>query len=568
MGYGIPNKLKRVFTNCKKFVYISGIQTVRILKRTKRRMVRFFEPVAHFRKRVYQKFFARRFRAYALEAARVREGFQIAGRRLVEAGKKGVGHGAAEVFKIAYSGVRRHKNVFAAVFHVAAPVAAIAVLAVTIQFWSSQNYGLALEYEGQQIGYIQNESVLGQATEMVSQRIVGEVKAADISATPTFSLSVVDSEKYATASNVCDKIIEASNDVVEEASGLYIDNEFIGAVKSGTDLKFILQSILNQNRTDDTTLDVEFAQDVQVVRGYYPADSIVPSQDMQAKLSAQEEADQYYTVQDGDAPLSIAAKFDMPYLQLKQLNAERDLDHSALKTGDQLKVVSAKNFLSVRLVREETYTVSIPYDTVKQKSSQLYIGSSKVAQAGKAGVEERVDKVTYVDNIEVDRENVSSVTLEVPVDQKVLVGTKQKQQIYTWSGGNTTGSTQASSGQYMWPVPASRRLSRVYGYYYGSLHGAIDIVAPRGSAVLAADAGVVVQSGWHYGYGWCILIRHDNGQETFYAHCSSLNVSAGTRVAKGALIAAVGNTGSWSRGNHLHFEVHVNGIKVDPRRYL
>ena len=64
-----------------------------------------------------------------------------------------------------------------------------------------------------------------------------------------------------------------------------------------------------------------------------------------------------------------------------------------------------------------------------------------------------------------------------------------------------------------------------------------------------------------------MVIKHDNGQETLYGHCSKLNVSVGENVYKGQVIAAVGNTGR-STGAHLHFEIHVGGQAVDPWNYI
>ena len=96
----------------------------------------------------------------------------------------------------------------------------------------------------------------------------------------------------------------------------------------------------------------------------------------------------------------------------------------------------------------------------------------------------------------------------------------------------------------------------------------MDIQAPAGSAIVATASGTVTSAGWDNGYGYNITIKHDDGTSSFYAHCLRLYVSAGTRVAQGQTIAAVGNTGSWSRGNHLHFSLIINGVYVNPRPYL
>lgn len=100
------------------------------------------------------------------------------------------------------------------------------------------------------------------------------------------------------------------------------------------------------------------------------------------------------------------------------------------------------------------------------------------------------------------------------------------------------------------------------GYY----HKGIDLAANIGTKIGAALDGVVKFSGYNGGYGNVVMLDHDGGMETVYAHCSSLNVSAGEHVSKGDVIAEVGNTGD-STGPHLHFEIRVNGSPIDPLTY-
>lgn len=99
------------------------------------------------------------------------------------------------------------------------------------------------------------------------------------------------------------------------------------------------------------------------------------------------------------------------------------------------------------------------------------------------------------------------------------------------------------------------------------MHTGIDIAAPRGQAIVAAESGTVIFSGWLGGYGNTVIIAHDDRVSTVYAHCSRLAVSAGQDVQRGQTIAAVGDTGI-ATGPHLHFEVRVNGSPVDPLGWL
>ncbi len=98
-------------------------------------------------------------------------------------------------------------------------------------------------------------------------------------------------------------------------------------------------------------------------------------------------------------------------------------------------------------------------------------------------------------------------------------------------------------------------------------HSGVDMGAPGGTPIHAAGSGRVVYSGWKRGYGYTVTIDHGSGLATLYAHCSSLLVTVGETVSRGQVIARVGSTGL-STGNHLHFEVRINGDPVDPVPYL
>jgi murein DD-endopeptidase MepM/ murein hydrolase activator NlpD len=127
------------------------------------------------------------------------------------------------------------------------------------------------------------------------------------------------------------------------------------------------------------------------------------------------------------------------------------------------------------------------------------------------------------------------------------------------------------SGQLLWP--ANGPVTSPFGYrthpIFGDtrLHSGIDIGAPYGAPVIAADGGTVVFAGVMSGYGNAIVVDHGGGLATTYNHLSALGVSDDQRVGRGQYIAAVGCTG-YCTGPHLHFEVRVNGTPVDPMPYL
>ena len=133
--------------------------------------------------------------------------------------------------------------------------------------------------------------------------------------------------------------------------------------------------------------------------------------------------------------------------------------------------------------------------------------------------------------------------------------------------------TSKAPGAYSWPCPSSRTITSNYGYRIHpisgvkKLHAGIDIGAGYGAAVTASAGGTVIMSQYYGGYGNCIIIDHGGGVSTLYGHMSSLVAKKGQTVSAGQTIGKVGSTGN-STGNHLHFEVRVNGSTVNPRNYV
>ena len=135
------------------------------------------------------------------------------------------------------------------------------------------------------------------------------------------------------------------------------------------------------------------------------------------------------------------------------------------------------------------------------------------------------------------------------------------------------GGAIVGTGSFIWPSASSTYVTSAFGPRTHPLTGeynnhlGIDISAGANTDVLAADGGTVITAGWHWSYGNYIEIDHGNGYTTLYAHNNSLLVSVGNTVEQGQRIALVGSTGS-SDGNHIHFEVKLNGSRVDPLHFF
>ena len=130
-----------------------------------------------------------------------------------------------------------------------------------------------------------------------------------------------------------------------------------------------------------------------------------------------------------------------------------------------------------------------------------------------------------------------------------------------------------SESGFLWPLPGRYNLSSLFGSRKHPItgkannHTGIDIPASSGTSILAAKSGVVTTSTYNNSYGNYVVVSHSDGTSTLYAHMVRRNCSKGDTVSQGQVIGYVGTTGS-STGTHLHFEVRVNGSRVDPINYF
>ncbi|MCT4643066.1 MAG: M23 family metallopeptidase [Bacteriovoracaceae bacterium] len=119
------------------------------------------------------------------------------------------------------------------------------------------------------------------------------------------------------------------------------------------------------------------------------------------------------------------------------------------------------------------------------------------------------------------------------------------------------------TGMFIWPVPATKKISSYFGLRKGRHHDGIDIPSTTGSHIIATHKGKVSFSGWMRGYGKIIVLEHPGKYHTVYAHNSKNFVKKGQKVTQGQVIAKIGNTGR-STGPHLHFEIRKNNQVINP----
>jgi len=436
----------------------------------------------------------------------------------------------------------------------AAPFAALFLLTLTINYFNNLTFALSVEYDGKFIGYVNSESDFDAAKETAHQRALNEVSFKPIDSTPKFTLCVINSGDITPQDDLVDQmLVQSGNDIVS-ASGFYVDNVFIGATSSPNEVLLILDDMLEAHRTDNNNETVSFVRKIKLTEGWYPSSSLVSTEYIQQKLYGDIAGAEYYTSKYGDSPYRIARMFGLTLTELAAMNPGI-LDW--LGVGEKILISRSEPYMKVKVTRRETYEESTNYGTTNVKDSTLYYGFTKIKSSGKKGVDEVVADVVYIDGVEVSRTEVARTTIKAPVNQVVAVGTAAP-----YSPGTDVGSYGL-----IWPAN-SHKVNCHYGGYPG--HTGIDISAGGilNAPIYAAQAGKVVSvKRLSYGYGLHVIIDHGGGLRTLYAHCNKVYVKVGDIVSQGQKIAGMGLTG-YTTGLHLHFEIILNGKKLNPYSYI
>ncbi|MFY3792543.1 peptidoglycan DD-metalloendopeptidase family protein [Ureibacillus sp. MALMAid1270] len=287
----------------------------------------------------------------------------------------------------------------------------------------------------------------------------------------------------------------------------------------------------------------------------------VESEVIPSKILTPEEAVQYlqtgtlekelYTVQAGDVLGAIAMNHNLKTAELLELNPDLN-ENSVLQIGQQINVTVEKPLVNVQVVQEKLLNEKIDYQKIVEEDSTMYKGETVTKQQGVQGQKQSSYVITEVNGKVTEKTVTSEVILQKPIDHIVKVGTKV--------------ISSRGTGDFSWPAVGGY-ISSSMGSRWGSYHRGLDIAGPSNYNIKAADNGVVTAAGWDGSYGYRIIINHNNGYKTLYAHLSRIDVKVGQTVPKGSVIGIMGSTGN-STGTHLHFEIHKNGSLVNPLSYF
>ena len=478
--------------------------------------------------------------------------------------EEGTGAAVREGFKLAGKILFGKRGLAVTVFNYALPIVSLVFLFNVVSYANSMTYALKLTINGDFIGYVAEETVFTDAERMVQQRInYLDSTTETVTFTPQYQLEMVGYGSTLTKYQLADKMLASLDAEIEYAYGMYIGSSFYGALVDKTKVEETLEQLLDEYRTDSSNEKVAFESEIRYEPGLYLSDTIVDDDSIIRLITTKKSVAAYYTAVEGDSPIGISNKLGMSIEEIAAMNPDFS-ENAMIYVGDKLLINAEEPFLAVTVTRTEMYEDYVDYTTTYTEDSTRYRGSSIIMQEGVEGVDYVTANISYVNGVEVSRKVLTRITMSEPTEEIIALGTKALPT-------NLDASIQeVPVGMLYWPVGGSdggaiSEMMYGYGGYVG--HDGIDIAAPYGTPVYAADSGRVILSKWYGGYGNCIMIQHDNGMVTVYGHASWLHVSVGEYVTQGQQIADVGSTGR-STGNHLHFEVRINDVCMNPINYL
>lgn len=390
------------------------------------------------------------------------------------------------------------------------------------------------------------------------------------------NVKIIPEQVFSKETNDSETLAKLEKTVVAQTSAfaLMVDNEPIAYLKDANDYEEVIrllklqyvspQELANWNANQQSidnlpTLQsgearishISFKQEVSgVTKKVAPNEIMTPEDAVKFLMTGSIEQDQYL-VQSGDVLGSIAKAHNLTTAELLALNPEITVD-TVLQIGQALNVTIAKPFVTIEVKQEKKITDTIPFEKVVEEDPTMPKGESVTKQQGVEGKKETTYLVTSENGTRTSKIALEEKVIQEPIQQIEIVGTKV--------------IPSRGSGEFTWPAVGGY-ISSNMGQRWGAQHRGIDIARPSNYNILASDNGVVVAAGISGTYGNRIVINHNNGYTTLYAHLSSINVEVGQVVEKGSVIGIMGSTGN-STGTHLHFELEKNGELLNPLSYV
>lgn len=424
--------------------------------------------------------------------------------------------------------------------HLCRDLAALAVLVLMIGsgIFAFTNYfdiGYKVVADGQVIGTVKQKSDYYLALSLANTDIANSYGSHYISSKGvTFEKSILSKNNFSDKTSL-KKQVMSTNEKLAMAYVVKVDGVDLLAAPNEETAQTILDRYKDRYRPENCT-ELKFNNQINIVKKYAPKSM----------------------EKDENTGLDYLVALHMQAATINSMSTNSS--NAVLSDGtdtSQTKTVSLTNqskpSLEVVSVQKTSTEKSVPFtSTVTYNPNKYEDAEPVVTVAGVEGKNKIESTVTRVNSAIVSQVVNQESVISSPVNEVIEKGSKKR-------------PTGVGTGTFSAPVAGT--ITSKYGPRKSGFHTGMDLAIAPGTPVKAADEGKVIFAGYKGNYGNLVIIDHQNGYVTYYAHNSSLNVAVGDIVAKGDVIAAVGSTGN-STGPHCHFEIRINGSTVDPYPYL
>lgn len=387
------------------------------------------------------------------------------------------------------------------------------VFSTALIFTKNFTIAISVSYENHDIGVVQAKSTVETATEIIKEKVVTKTaeQKQNIEIKPETSVVITKRDNVISEQELVNNIIDNSSEIVK-GEALLVDGSLYAAVDGKCDIDETLDSILEEHKTGAENEEVEFVEDVKVIKGIFLSDDIVDEATLENNIKEKK-------------PMQISKSY------------------------------------------QETKIEEVPFEVELVESDKYIQGTEIVQQDGENGIVEYVEKVTQVNDEETNRTVLEKDFVKDPIKKRIIVGTGKPS-----IDPSNNIKVNLDGIQFVLPLSDSY-ISSHYGGRGGSFHKGVDLCVAGGTLgrpVLSTAQGVVKEvlpTNKSGGYGLKIVIDHGNNIKSLYAHLDSVNVQPGQIVQVGEQIGTAGNTGN-STGPHLHFELLINNNRVNPMDYV
>ena len=423
---------------------------------------------------------------------------------------------------------------------------AIVFLSAVTVFAANYRVGYTVKVENVVLGTVATKGEYYEILDEVKTEVdnISEIDFEPI-AEEEFSVGIVSLDSFSEKEEIAENVKAISAGMVPAAT-ITADGNFVVALENFDDAVKLKDTYLESFKTDNENITVDYGADVKVLNSHAPEDAILTYEEAEQVLYSGKFIT--YTVIENDTIEQIAENYDTTPEEILSVNEMQEIS-----LGQSLKIYTGEPLIPIKTIEYINGNVEVPFEVIQKEDVTIYQGQTRIETRGKNGEKYLHAYITRVDGIITEENVIESINITEPVTQVELVGTKDL-------------PPSVGTGKFI--APTSGTLTSSFGRRWGRSHTGIDVGAKTGTPIYASDNGIVVESEYRSnGYGNIVKIDHQNGFITYYAHCSELYANAGDVVAKGDLIAAVGNTGR-STGPHLHFEIRKNDVPQNPYNYI